>query len=220
MSVPSFLWPGVLSSVCLWDSSPRGCLGPEKAVECSLEHGSHQATKAVFTTSVFSLPRVFQTRWQILLRPQGSTEITSLGLNIRQGMEPRRVGQGVEEMASDPSSGPFWGSSVICHRSCPYSPTMIYITMPTGHNSDLAGKSGIDLGLTLISPPSMDDGPGVGAGTRVMGEVQGGDGSSPLPRTCFGTPRGSGAGVSQSLSRLMTNKSYESPFPGHQPHLG
>lgn len=116
-------------------------------------------------------------------------------------MEPRRVGQRVEGMASDPSSGPFWGSSVICHRSRPYSLTMIYITMPTGHNSELAGKSGIDLGLALISPPSMDGGPGVGAGTRVMGEVQGG--SSPLPCTCFGTPHGSGAGVSQRLSRLM-----------------
>lgn len=80
---------------------------------------------------------------------------------------------------------------------------MIYITMPTGHNSELAGKSGIDLGLALISPPSMDDGPGVGAGTRVMGEVHGG-GSSPLPHTCFGTPHGSRAGVSQTLSRLMT----------------
>lgn len=34
--------------------------------------------------------------------------------------------------------------------------------MPTAHNSELAGEPGIDLGLALISSPSVDDGPGVG----------------------------------------------------------
>lgn len=37
-------------------------------------------------------------------------------------MGPSGVGWRMEEVASDPSSGPFWGFCVTCHRSCPFLP--------------------------------------------------------------------------------------------------
>lgn len=73
----------------------------------------------------FSLPKAFPKSrlWVDLLRLQVSTKMVSPSLNIRPGMGPVRVGQRMEETTSDPNSGPFWGSSVIGHRSCPLLPS-------------------------------------------------------------------------------------------------
>lgn len=161
-------WAGVCRSLDLWNSIRRegGDLG--KGAVTNLQRKSLANSSVKFGAGPITArgPNVLSSRplpffqdlfpaqapdsppqawWQVQLGPAVSGEMAHPCLRTRHGMGPSTVGWSMEEVTSDPSSGPFWGSPVTCHRSCPLLP---YHDLHHKTHSSLSqcqpGKSGID----------------------------------------------------------------------------